>query len=51
MTPEMMQNLQKNMAEMQKMRKCGEGMQGMPMPGQFFPQDEAEQASRTHVCD
>lgn len=39
--------------ELQKMRKCGEGMQAMAMtmPGQFFPKDEAEQASRKHICD
>jgi predicted lipoprotein len=35
--------------EMQKMAKCGEGFQ--TMPGQFFPKDKAEQASRKHICD
>jgi hypothetical protein len=37
--------------ELQKMRKCGEGFMAMPLPGQFFPKDEQEQASRQHICD
>lgn len=37
--------------ELQKMRKCGEGMPSMTIPGQFFPRDKAEQESRKHICD
>lgn len=37
--------------ELVKMRKCGEGMPGMPVPGQFFPKDQAEQEARKHICD
>jgi superfamily II RNA helicase len=38
-------------AELQKMRRCGEGYNKMPMPGQFFPKDEEEQKTRKHICD
>ncbi len=37
--------------DLQKMRKCGEGLQAMVMPGQFFPKDAAEQKSPKHICD
>lgn len=38
-------------AELQKMRKCGEMSNNMPLPGQFFPKDEQEQKARKHICD
>jgi dsDNA-specific endonuclease/ATPase MutS2 len=37
--------------ELQKMRKCGEELKGMPMPGEFFPKGGQNDVSSKHICD